>query len=312
MQRFNSKASKLGAFFYSLKIFLQHLNVLTKYKTNTMKYISIISLLLLLISFTNCASKKYKNISYLERTTSDKEKPTLNIFKPRNKKYNNNPVLLFVHGGNWNSGDKKLYGFFGRNFAKKGITTVIVGYTLSPKANYDDMAKEVAKAVEWTKNNIAKYNGNPNAIFLTGHSAGGHLVALVATNPKYLKDNSIIKGIILNDAAGLDMKHYLEEYPPTEDADYLTTWTDKPENWAAASPILFLNKNTPKIMMYLGSKTYESIKVSNQRFLQALHPFQPDVKPIILNKKHIPMILQYFFPWSNRFDEIKKFIDEKK
>ncbi len=273
--------------------------------------IKFIGLLLLLISFTNCASKKYKNVSYIENS-SGKEKPTLNIFKPRNKKYKNNPVLIFVHGGNWNTGDKKLYGFFGRNFAKKGITTVIVGYTLSPKANYDEMAIEISKALEWTKDNIAEYNGDPNSIFLTGHSAGGHLVALVATNPKYLKDNSIIKGVILNDAAGLDMKHYLEEFPPTETNDYLTTWTNNPANWKEASPIYFLDKNTPPFMIYTGSKTYESIKVGNDRFLKALNVFQPNVKPIVLNKKHVPMILQYFFPWNNRFEEIKTFIKQNR
>lgn len=273
--------------------------------------IKFIGLLLLLISFTNCASKKYKNVSYIENS-SGKEKPTLNIFKPRNKKYKNNPVLIFVHGGNWNTGDKKLYGFFGRNFAKKGITTVIVGYTLSPKANYDEMAIEISKALEWTKDNIAEYNGDPNSIFLTGHSAGGHLVALVATNPKYLKDNSIIKGVILNDAAGLDMKHYLEEFPPTETNDYLTTWTNNPANWKEASPIYFLDKNTPPFMIYTGSKTYESIKVGNDRFLKALNVFQPNVKPIVLNKKHVSMILQYFFPWNNRFEEIKTFIKQNR
>ncbi|WP_367175014.1 alpha/beta hydrolase [Flavobacterium sp.] len=171
---------------------------------------------LCLYLITGCATKKYGNVSYLGPENQDKEQPTLNVFTPRNSKFTNNQVLLFVHGGNWNSGDKKLYGFFGRNFAKKGITTVIVGYTLSPAANYNDMANQVAKAVEWTKLNIGKYKGNPNEIFLTGHSAGGHLVALVATNPKYLKDKSIIKGVILNDAAGLDMKHYLEDYPPIQ------------------------------------------------------------------------------------------------
>ena len=120
--------------------------------------------LLFVFLFSSCASKKYKNVAYLE-TKSEVKNPTLNIYKPRNSNYKNNPVLIFVHGGNWNSGDKKLYGFIGRNFAKKGITTVIVGYTLSPKANYDTMAKQIAKAVEWTKENIANYNGNPNEIF---------------------------------------------------------------------------------------------------------------------------------------------------
>ena len=269
-------------------------------------------LICLLFSLTGCSTKKYKNVVYLDSTNQNEKQATLNVFIPRSSNFTNNPVLIFVHGGNWNSGDKKLYGFFGRNFAKKGITTVIAGYTLSPDADYNDMANQIAKAVEWTKNNIAKYKGNPNEIFLTGHSAGGHLVALVATNPKYLKDKSIIKGVILNDAAGLDMKHYLEEFPPTDSADYLTTWSNDPEKWKDASPIYFLDKNSPPFMIYNGSKTYESIKVSNERFIKELHKFQPNVKPIVLNKKHIPMILQYFFPWNKRFDEIKKFINENK
>ena len=260
---------------------------------------------------TSCASKKYKNIAYL--SNSDSENPTLNIFKPRNKKFTNNQVLVFVHGGNWNSGDKKIYGFFGRNFAKKGITTVIVGYTLSPKADYNDMANEVAKAVEWTKENISKYNGNPDEIFLTGHSAGGHLVALIATNPKYLKDKSIVKGVILNDAAGLDMKNYLEENPPTTQDDYIKTWSNNPETWKDASPIYFLNKTSPPFMIYTGgTKTYESIQVSNERFIKELHKFQPEVQPIVLNKKHVAMMTQYFFPWSNRFDEIVDFMKKNK
>ena len=274
--------------------------------TRLLKY----TLLIMILSLGSCASKKHKNVSYL--TNSDKEKPTLNIFQPRNKKIKNNPVLVFVHGGNWNSGDKKMYGFFGRNFAKKGITTVIVGYTLSPNADYNEMAIEVGKAVEWTKENISKYNGNPDEIFLTGHSAGGHLVALVATNPKYLKDKSVIKGVILNDAAGLDMKHYLEEIPPTqEEADYLTTWTSNPNEWKNASPIYFLDKNSPPFMIYTGgTKTYQSIQVTNERFLNELHKYQPNVKPIILNKKHIPMMTQYIFPWSNRYDEIIDFMNK--
>ncbi|WP_395063402.1 alpha/beta hydrolase [Flavobacterium sp.] len=273
-----------------------------------MRYKITILSLSILLSLSSCASKKYKNISYLADDNSGKEKPTLTIFSPRNSKHQDNPVLVFVHGGNWNSGDKKMYGFFGRNFAKKGVTTVIVGYTLSPNASYNEMAIEIAKAVEWTKQNIVKYKGNPNEIFLTGHSAGGHLVALVGTNPKYLKDKSIVKGIILNDAAGLDMKHYLEEFPPTDQDNYLATWSNNPDKWKDASPIYFLDKNTPLFMIYTGSKTYESIKVSNERFLKELHKFQPSVEPIVLNKKHVPMITQYIFPWSNRFNEIIDFM----
>lgn len=264
-----------------------------------------------LLLLSSCASIKHQDISYLKETNTTKEQPTLNVFSPRNSKYENTPVLVFVHGGNWNSGDKKTYGFLGRNFAKKGITTVIVGYTLSPDANFDTMANQVGQAVMWTKNNIANYKGDPNKIFLTGHSAGGHLIALVGTSYKYVTEKNLIKGIILNDAAGLDMKHYLEEFPPTVKDDYLTTWTNDPDQWRYASPIYFIDERTPPFKIYLGSKTYPSITTANERFLKELHNFQPKVEPIMLNKKHVPMMTQYIFPWNKRYNEIIDFMESK-
>jgi acetyl esterase/lipase len=257
----------------------------------------------------NCGAQKSTDISYL--TSADKNKvnaPLLNIFVPRKSSATQLPVLIFVHGGNWNSGRKGTYDLLGRNFARKGVITIIPDYTLSPAASYDDMTRQIVSAIHWTKKNISQYNGNPNTIYITGHSAGGHLGALAVMNPKYGIDSGSISGIILNDAAGLDMKNYLDENPPTSKDDYLATWTSNSEYWKDASPIYFLNKNTPPFLIYVGDKTYNSIKIANSRFLTALHPFQPDVTPIRLNKKHVPMVLQYFAPWSKRFDEIIAFM----
>lgn len=257
----------------------------------------------------SCASTRIKNIPYTQpSTTALNTQPTLNVFVP-NKGATSNPVLIFVHGGYWEQGKKETYGFLGRNFAKKGIVTVIIDYTLSPKANYDDMAKEVAQAVSWTKTHISKYKGDETSIFLTGHSAGGHLVALVSTSPEYIEDKKAIRGVILNDAAGLDMYNYLQKYPPTETHHYKTTWTENPENWKAASPIYFLNDETIPFKIYVGSKTYESIRVSNDAFIQTLKNYQPDASLEILNKNHVPMMSQFFFPWNDRYDEIIEFIE---
>ena len=261
------------------------------------------------ILFTSCAAKKHKDLSYIEKANPKiAVSPKLNVFTPRKKIKENLPVLIFMYGGNWNSGSKDTYGFFGRNFAKKDVITVIPDYTLSPNANYDDMAQQTAQAIKWTKAHIEEFNGDPERIYLTGHSAGGHLAALAAMNPKYGIDPADISGIILNDSGGLDMYNYLQKDPPTAEDTYLTTWTDNPENWKDASPIYFIDENTPPIKIYMGSKTYPSIKSSNRNFLIALKPFQPNVEPIVLPKKHISMIIQYFFPWSKRFDEIKSFM----
>ncbi|WP_034923899.1 alpha/beta hydrolase [Gillisia sp. CAL575] len=268
--------------------------------------------LFLLLSFLliGCNVQKIKDVPYLQTTLKSTSQPSLNIITPKKSNSENNPVLIFVHGGNWNSGNKELYNFYGKNFAKKGITTVVVGYTLSPKADYKEMTTQIAEAIKWTQQNISKYKGDPKKLFLTGHSAGGHLVALASMDPQFGIDAATISGIILNDAAGLDMHHYLKQYPPTATDNYLSTWSNDPEVWKKASPIFYVSENTPEIMMYVGEKTYPSITVANKRFLEAIKPFQPDLKPILLNKKHIPMMTQFIWPWNNRYQEMIRFMND--
>lgn len=266
------------------------------------------------ILLMSCSSKKITGVSYIKssNTASTINSPQLNVFVPTKVKEKPFPVLIFIHGGNWNSGRKGTYDLLGRNFARKGVITVIPDYTLSPDANYDEMTQQIAAVIQWVKTNVNSYNGNPNQIFITGHSAGGHLGALAVMNPKYGIDPKSISGIILNDAAGLDMKNYLEQNPPTATDNYLTTWTNNSDNWQDASPIYFLDKNTPPFLIYVGDKTYPSIKVANKRFVAALQPYQPKVTPMHLNKKHIPMVTQYLWPWSNRFDEVIEFMNSHK
>jgi len=270
-----------------------------------------ITLLFCMFLFTNCASKKITGISYLDSSKALIESlPKLNVFKTR--KSENNPVVIFIHGGYWTEGKKGTYGFLGRNFAKRDIVTVIPDYTLSPNGNYDTMAEEVATAIKWTVENIEKYNGNPNQIFLMGHSAGGHLIALVSTNPKYLENTDVIKGIVLNDAAGLDMNSYLEKYPPKKEHNYDVTWTKNPKNWKDASPIYFLSEKTPPILMMTGTKTYPSILTQNNVFVEKLNVYQPNVKIDYQTKKHIPMMSQFFFSWNGNYKKIVKFITKNK
>lgn len=278
-----------------------------------MRTLFYLFLFMVSIPFLSCSSTKHKNVSYLGTDTistsqaQNLEAPTLNIYEPKNIT-TKVPVLIYVHGGNWNQGKKEIYWWLGRNFARKDVLAVLPGYTLSPQATYDDQTAQIAKAIAWTKANAAQYGGDPEKIFLTGHSAGGHLAALAVMNPKYNISPDDISGIILNDAAGLDMYHYLSDNPPTSSNNYDTTWTTNPELWKDASPIYFLNEKTPPILTYLGSKTYNSITVANNRFKEELIKFQPTTKRITLDKKHIPMITQYILGSNNRYTEIIDFM----
>src|SRR5262249_10941217 len=91
-------------------------------------------------------------------------------------------------------GDKNLLGLyrgFGRFLARHGIVAVMINYRLSPAVKHPEHVKDVARAFAWTRRHIKDYGGDPDRIFLCGHSAGGHLVSLLATNQEYLKDKCL-------------------------------------------------------------------------------------------------------------------------
>jgi len=138
------------------------------------------------------------NIPYYEGRDTDAKKHKLNLYVPKGHK--DYPVLFFIHGGAWTTGDRAMYGSVGQVFAKNGIGTVVISYRLSPKIQHPEHIRDVARAFAWTHKNIGKYGGKPDRIFVTGQSAGGHLAALLATNETYLHAENLtlkdIKGVL--------------------------------------------------------------------------------------------------------------------
>ncbi|KAJ3257165.1 hypothetical protein HK103_004863 [Boothiomyces macroporosus] len=90
-------------------------------------------------------------------------------------KENHRPVIIFIHGGGWNSGHKNLYSPIGYNLTQRGFVTVIPNYTLWPKATISEMVADIDAAIKWTLRNIRKYGGDASNITLVGHAAGAHL-----------------------------------------------------------------------------------------------------------------------------------------
>jgi acetyl esterase/lipase len=142
-----------------------------------------------------------ENVSYGDRREAASSSHTLDLFLPEEKK--DFPVVVFVHGGSWMYGDKTFSGWskhLGSFYARHGIGAVMPNYRLAPQARHPDQVKDVAKAFAWTARNIQRYGGAPDQLFLCGHSAGGHLVSLLATDETYLKaeglEQSAIKGVI--------------------------------------------------------------------------------------------------------------------
>jgi acetyl esterase/lipase len=149
------------------------------------------------------AAKRYeveviRNVGYRKDENADTVRHKLDLYLPRGEK--KFPVIIFVHGGSWKSGSKDEYPRLGELFAQMGLGCVIPNYRLTPQVQHPAHVQDIAAAFAWTFTNIPSYGGRNNRIFLMGHSAGGHLVALLATDPKYLRERkrelADIRGVI--------------------------------------------------------------------------------------------------------------------
>jgi acetyl esterase/lipase len=116
------------------------------------------------------------------------------------------PILLFVHGGAWTTGDKRDVGALPEYARRHGFLLASAGYRLG--AGADKAAEDVAAATARLLDNAARWGGDPNRLFLMGHSAGGHLAALIAIDPQYLAAQghapADLAGVIGVDGAGYD------------------------------------------------------------------------------------------------------------
>ncbi len=160
------------------------------YKIECMKQIILITLFLALcypqFSYAQLVGHNTKNISYVTRSGSDKHQ--LDIYLPQTKPVVPHPVHIFIHGGAWNIGDKNTVKRRNAKFYNdRGIILVSANYRLSPDVKHPSHIEDVVLAVKWVKDNIEKYNGDPNNIVLSGHSAGAHLVALAGVHPLYME-----------------------------------------------------------------------------------------------------------------------------
>lgn len=123
----------------------------------------------------------------------------LDIYRPVNVPASA-PVVVFFYGGNWDSGDRADYLFAGEALAAKGYVAVVPDYRLYPEVRFPDFLADSALAVRWVFEHIAEFGGEPQRVFLMGHSAGAYNAAMLALNPVYLSavgvDSRRVRGLI--------------------------------------------------------------------------------------------------------------------
>lgn len=113
----------------------------------------------------------------------------LDVFAPKGKeKY---PTIVWFHGGGLTGGIRKSGEALAKHCTAKGVGVVLAGYRLSPKVKCPVYIEDAAAAVAWTIKNITKHKGDPNRVFVSGHSAGGYLTAMIGLDKKWLAKHEI-------------------------------------------------------------------------------------------------------------------------
>jgi acylaminoacyl-peptidase len=150
-----------------------------------------------------------RNIPYAD---APNVRQVVDVYSPKDAK--NLPVVFWIHGGGWQTGDKTDVQIKPQVFMDKGFVFVSTNYRLLPDVDMATLVRDVAKSIHWVHDHIAEYGGDPNRLLIMGHSAGAQLSALMCTDDRYLKAEglslAIVKGCVPVDGDTFDVPAIIE------------------------------------------------------------------------------------------------------
>jgi acetyl esterase/lipase len=257
-----------------------------------------------------------RNIAYRDLYPGEdgrEERNKLDLYLPNGLK--DYPVLFFVHGGAWIRGSKDHFGMYsalGLHWARHGVGMVVPNYRLSPSVQHPEHIKDVARAFAWTYKNIARYGGRGDQIFVAGHSAGGHLVGLLATDESYLKAEGLsvqdIHGVIpisgvyrihdIHIDAGLNADPRLKGFSPERlEARSRrlvgSVFGNDPKVLLQASPLTHVQAGLPPFLLIYAEHDLPTLGAMAREFNKALQQKQDEAKILeVKDRNHLSVLLR--------------------
>jgi acetyl esterase/lipase len=174
----------------------------------TMKHVYYLLVAVAFLSEARAEDVK-RNIPYADPAH---ERQVLDVYTPPNAK--NLPVVFWIHGGGWQTGDKSDVQTKPESFTAKGFVFVSTNYRLLPNVDMATIVRDVAKSLHWVHDHIAEYGGDPKRLLIMGHSAGAQLAALICIDDRYLKAEGLslamAKGCVPVDGDTYDVPAIIE------------------------------------------------------------------------------------------------------
>lgn len=234
------------------------------------------------------------DVKYLAGANYPDNKDALDLYLPEGR--DKAPVIVYYYGGALQEGDKADEAGTSRRFAAAGIATVAVNYRLSPAVSHPAHIQDAAASFAWVKAHIAEYGGDPQQIFLVGHSAGAYLAALLATDPRYLAAHHLssreIRGVV-----PISAFFWVERAGVAPDRPKSVWGTDK-RVWEDASPAHHLRADLPPLLLLYADGDEPWRRQQNVEMADALRAAGDDRVAItmIANRTHMSI-------WAHLKDE---------
>lgn len=197
----------------------------------------------------------------------------LDIYRPAHAAHA--PIVVFFYGGSWIRGERAWYRFVGTALSARGVTVVIPDYRKYPQVKMDGFMEDAARAVAWTRDHAAELDGSSDDIFIMGHSAGGQIAGLLATDAHWLTPYALQPKQL---AGFIGLAGCYDFMPiPADEKDMLGMFGRTPEQEARAQPVRFVDGHEPPMLLLHGTADKEVEPANSQSLADAVHRVHGDV-----------------------------------
>ena len=237
----------------------------------------------------------------------DGERRKLDIYHPT-KPNGDDTIVVFIYGGSWRMGNRSQYRLAAQPFAAAGYVTVVPDYRLYPEARFPDFVSDMAAALNWVQRELVGEGESPR-IVLVGHSAGAHIAALLALDPRYLKaegqSTDIIKGWV-----GLAGPY---AFDPIKTKSTKAIFESAANDVSQAQPVTFARGDAPPALLLHGTKDATVYPWNSEELAEAISATGGKVtyKPLD-NIGHIAIVVSIAKPGLGGapvLKEIEEFIE---
>jgi acetyl esterase/lipase len=236
------------------------------------------------------SSQSYKDVAY-----GDMDAQKLDLYIP--PRADNAPVIVFFYGGRWTDGSKSQYRFVADVFNDAGYIVAIPDYRKYPQVKFPSFVEDGAAAVDWVYKNIRAYNGDPEHVYLAGHSSGAHIGGLVTADPQYLAAHGLSRDIIKG-FAGLS-----GPYAFVPEAEDLKDMFGPPERYPLMRAPNYIDGHQPPMLLIHGLEDTKVVLENAEKLKRAIDEKGGEVSLVTYEDlNHVETVGSLMWFWRYKSD----------